>query len=89
MADVTKTPATAQTSPAQKSGKGARKRVSREERGLAPLDAKQRMIKQIVQNAENSCKLIKAQVDSGEPVPAELLQACSVLSSAMSTVLGV
>lgn len=61
----------------------------RASRGLPSLDANQRMIVKIIQQAENACKLLKMQADRAEPVQKEVLTACSTLSTALSGMLGV
>ena len=70
----------------------AKKRVTkgdRASRGLPDLDANQKMIVKIIQQAENACKLLKMQADRAEPVQKEVLAACSTLSTALSGMLGV
>lgn len=67
---------------------GRGKKKSREERGLPPLTNAQRMTKSLIQNAQNSCQFLKEQVESGEPIPEAVLNACGVLAGAMGAVLG-
>jgi hypothetical protein len=78
----------AQASPAQEGNGKTRKRPSREERGLQPLTAEQRMTKSLVQNAENACKMLKAKADAGEQLPKEVLAALGVITGSLSSVLG-
>lgn len=76
------------TSPAT-NGKGERgKRKTREEKGLQPLTPAQKQQRAMVQQAQNACNFIKAAIDRQEPVSARVLEACSILSGALSTMIG-
>lgn len=77
----------ATTSPAS-NGKGRGKRVSRAEKGLPELTPVQKQQRAMVQQAQNSCTFIKQAIDNGEPIKAEVLSACSILSGALSSMIG-
>jgi hypothetical protein len=80
----------AETATASKSqpAKSKAKRQTREQRGLPPLSANQRAMLGMTQNAEKACKIIRQSIDNGETPSKEILQACSVLSSALAAMIG-
>lgn len=69
-------------------GPGKGKRLSRAERGLPELTAAQKQQRSMVQQAQNACTFIKAAIDSGEPVKAEVLRACATLAGSLAGTLG-
>lgn len=68
--------------------KGRGKRVSRAEKGLPELTPVQKQQRAMVQQAQNSCTFIKQAIDSGKPIKAEVLQACSILSGSLASMIG-
>jgi hypothetical protein len=81
--------ADAKATQAAVTGKGKRGvKGTRQERGLPELTPNQRMVVKIIQQAENACKLLKQSADKAEPIKADVLAACSTLSTALSGMLG-